>query len=322
LLIDGHNDLPWELRERYAGDLVRGDIARPLPAVHTDLPRLRAGGVSGQFWSVYVPSTLRPAEAVLATLEQFDLVTRMVEGYDELRLVTTADALEAAVAAGRVASLIGVEGGHSIANSLAVLRQLHRLGMRYLTLTHNDSTGWADSATGAASAGGLSEFGHAVVAELNRLGVIVDLSHAADTTMRAALASSIAPVIFSHSNARAVCDVPRNVPDDVLAQLPPNGGIVMVTFVSRFARAEGQATIDDVLRHLDHLRSTVGVEHIGIGGDFDGDDEVTLGLEDVSCYPRLFEALRRGGWPASDIDAVAGGNIVRVMREVEAVAGP
>ena len=319
-MIDGHNDVAWELRERFGSDLDRGDIEFALPELRTDLRRLRSGGVTGQFWSVFVPSTLRGADAVLATLEQLDLVHRMIERSPELELVTTAADLESAVRGGRIASLIGVEGGHSIASSLPVLRLLHRLGMRYLTLTHNDSTDWADSATGKQVAGGLSAFGVAVVGELNRLGVMVDLSHTADTTMRAALASSRAPVIFSHSNARAVCDVPRNIPDDVLALVSANGGIVMATFVSRFVTGKRRAGIDDVVRQLEYLRDVVGVAHIGIGGDFDGDDEMTLGLDDVSCYPRLFDALRDRGWSPADVAGLAERNILRVLRDVESVA--
>lgn len=320
MLIDGHNDLAWELRTGFETEFVAAAFAAGLPGLHTDLPRLRAGGVAAQFWSVWVPSTLPEPEAVVATLEQIDLVRRLVDASPDLELVTTAAGIERAHRAGRIASLIGVEGGHAIAGSLAVLRQLHRLGARYLTLTHNDNTAWADSATAEPVVGGLSGFGRVVVAEANRLGVMVDLSHTADITMRAALASTTAPVIFSHSNARALCDVPRNVPDDVLALVPANGGIVMVTFVARYVTGAARATIDDVVAQLEYLRASIGIDHIGIGGDFDGDDGVTVGLDDVSCYPRLFEALRARSWSERDIEAVAGANILRVMRDVEAAS--
>ena len=358
LLIDGHNDLPWAHRERFGGDLVRGDVALAQPSLHTDLRRLSAGGVKGQFWSVYVPSTMPEPHAVVATLEQIDFVRRLVDRYDGLALATTAADVERAVASGRLASLLGIEGGHAICGSLAVLRQMHHLGVRYLTLTHNDNTSWADSATDEPAVGGLSDFGRAVVAEMNRLGMIVDLSHVADTTMHDALETTTAPVIFSHSNARALCDVPRNVPDDVLALVPDNGGIVMATFVPFFvaeaaarwlnetreiarrrseeserrvdvfevirqrARTEPvpPSTLDDVVRHVEYLREAVGIAHVGIGGDFDGSDFVTPGLEDVASDPRLFDALRARRWSDSELDGLAGRNIVRVMRDVEAVA--
>lgn len=320
MLIDGHNDLAWAHREAFGCDLDRGDVALPQPRLHTDLPRLRAGGVGGQIWSVYVPSTLPEPEAVVATLEQIDFVRRLTARYDELALATTADEVERAVADGRIASLLGIEGGHSIGGSLAVLRAMHDLGVRAMTLTHNDNVAWADAATDEPAVGGLSGFGRAVVAEMNRIGMIVDLSHVADTTARDALQSTTAPVIFSHSNARAVCDVPRNVPDDVLALVPGNGGIVMATFVAWLVTTAPRATIDDVVAQLEHLREVVGPEHLGIGGDFDGDDAVTAGLEDVAAYPRLFDALRARGWSAAELDGLAGRNLLRVMRDVEAVA--
>jgi membrane dipeptidase len=357
VLIDGHNDLPWAHREAFGYDLDRGDIALPQPDLQTDLPRLSRGGVQGQFWSVYVPSTLSEPQAVVATLEQIDFVRRLVSRYDQLALATTADQVKQAVANGRLASLLGIEGGHSIGGSLGVLRQLYNLGARYMTLTHNRNTAWADSATDEPAVGGLSDFGRAVVAEMNRLGMIVDLSHVADATMHDALETTAAPVIFSHSNARAVCDVSRNVPDEVLALVPDNGGMVMATFVPFFVaepvarwmseamelarmrrgNPEGpldpfevireralsepppRATLDDVVMHLDYLREAVGVAHIGIGGDFDGSDHVTVGLEDVASYPRLFDALRARGWSASELDGLAGRNLLRVMRDVEAV---
>ena len=327
-LIDGHNDLPWAHREAFGYDLDAGDVALPRPELHTDLPRLSAGGVKGQFWSVYVPSTLPEPQAVVATHEQIDYVHRLVARYDRLVLATTADEVEDAVADGRLASLLAIEGGHAICGSLAVLRELHKLGVRAMTLTHNESTAWADSATDEPAVGGLSDFGRSVVAEMNRLGMIVDLSHVADATMHDALETTSAPVIFSHSNARAVCDVPRNVPDDVLALIPGNGGIVMVTFVPHFIAGSvaritdppPHATLDDVVVQFEYLREAVGVAHIGIGGDFDGCEHVTPGLEDVASYPRLFAALRARGWSAAELDAIAGRNLLRVMRDVDAAA--
>ena len=358
-LIDGHNDLPWEARVQVGYDFGRMDVSRRVESTHTDLPRLRAGGVGGQFWSVFVPSTLEGDAAVTATLEQIDGVHQMIERYAaELALARTADEVVAATRQGRIASLLGAEGGHSIGCSLGTLRGLYALGVRYLTLTHNDNVPWADSATDAPRAGGLTGFGREVVREMNRLGMMVDLSHVADTTMRAALDTTTAPVIFSHSSARARCDSPRNVPDDVLTALADNGGICMVTFVPEFvsprtaqwrieaaaaAAAEGveakdwvqfqrfaktyrrthpkpEATVTDVVAHLDHVREVAGVQHIGIGGDYDGTDTLPVGLEDVSGYPRLVAALLDRRWSESDIALLVRGNILRVMRDVESVA--
>jgi membrane dipeptidase len=237
-IVDGHNDLPWALRKLARNDLDACDIATDQSRrLHTDLARMRAGGVGAQFWSVYVPSTLAGDHAVSATLEQIDVVRRLVERHpDHLRLASTADDMESARAEGRIASLLGAEGGHSIDSSLATLRALHRLGVRYMTLTHNTNVPWADSATDTAAAGGLTRFGQEVVREMNRLGMLVDLSHVSPGTMHDALDASEAPVIFSHSSARALNDHPRNIPDDVLSRLPANGGVAMVTFVPRFIR--------------------------------------------------------------------------------------
>ena len=366
LVVDGHNDLPWALRTKAGYDLDAMDIAQPQPSLHTDIPRLRAGRVGGQFWSVYVPCSFSGADAVTATLEQVDVVHRLVERHpDDLVLVTDADGLEAALASGRIASLMGAEGGHSIDGSLAVLRDLHRLGVRYLTLTHNANTDWADSATDVPRHGGLTRFGREVVAELNRLGMLVDLSHVAATTMHDALDVTAAPVVFSHSGARAVADHPRNVPDDVLTRLPGNGGVCMVTFVPRFvspaaaawaaevhdaALAAGvdprdlealetfgdaydrpcpPATLADVVAHVEHVREVAGLAHVGLGGDYDGTTATPEGLEDVSCYPALLDALRARGWSRSDLVALGSGNVVRVLREagsagagLRAVRGP
>jgi len=358
-LIDGHNDFPWQARAQTGYDFARLDIATSLSTTSTDLARLRTGRVGAQFWSVFVPSNLPGDTAVTATLEQVDAVHHLVASYpDDLGFARTADELQAVLASGRIASLMGAEGGQSIGSSLAALRMLHVLGVRYMTLTHNDNTPWADSATDVPALGGLSRFGVEVVREMNRIGMMVDLSHVSPDTMRAALAAAEAPVIFSHSSARGVTHVPRNVPDDVLETMRVGGGTCMVTFVPEFInehvarwRAEAaaaaaqvgvdakdyvdflaftrarahdhpkpQATIDDVVRHCEHVREVAGIDHIGIGGDYDGTDTYPVGLEDVSGYPRLFAALAGRGWSDDDLAKLAGGNTLRVMRDVEAVA--
>ena len=358
-LIDGHNDLPWALREARGSDADHTDLAAPVDFLHTDLPRLAQGRVGAQFWSVFVPGSLAGETAVAATLEQVDLVRRMVGRYpDALELAFTAADVERIFAAGKVASLMGAEGGHSIASSLGVLRSLYELGVRYMTLTHNSNVGWADSATDEPDCGGLSEFGRQVVGEMNRLGMLVDLSHVAATTMRDALDAARAPVIFSHSSARALCDHPRNVPDEILAALPANNGVCMATFVPRFVSQEcrnwdreleqdmkqrgmdtndratwvaarqewvqahpsPRATIAQVADHVEHVREVAGVDHVGIGSDFDGTDQLPDGLTDVSCFPALFAALLDRGWSEADCGRLAGGNLLRVMREVEAAA--
>jgi membrane dipeptidase len=358
-LIDGHNDLMWEARQQVGYDFGRLDLASPVASTQTDLPRLRAGGVGAQFWSVWVPSTLSEGAAIIQTLEQIDAVHQMVARYgDHLGLARTADELEAVFASGRIASLMGAEGGHSIGCSLAALRMLHLLGVRYLTLTHNDNVPWADSASDEPVVGGLSAFGAEVVREMNRIGMLVDLSHVSADTMRDALRVSEVPVMFSHSSARVVCDMTRNVPDDVLQTLGGKGGVCMVTFVPEFVSpAAGQwrkeasaaarkvgvnptdhmafdrfattyrkrhakptATIDQVIAHIEHVREVAGVNHVGIGGDFDGTGDLPIGLEDVSGYPRLFVALANRGWSYQDLTKLAGGNILRVMRDAEAGA--
>ncbi|MFD4789858.1 dipeptidase [Streptomyces sp. NPDC058459] len=358
-VVDGHNDLPWALREQVAYDLAARDIAAPQGAhLHTDLPRLREGGVGAQYWSVYVRSDL--PDAVPATLEQIDCVTRLIERYpDQLAPALTAADMEAARASGRIASLMGAEGGHSIANSLGTLRGLYALGVRYMTLTHNDNVDWADSATDEPKAGGLTAFGREVVREMNRLGMLVDLSHVAATTMRDALDAGSAPVIFSHSSARAVCDHPRNIPDDVLERLPANGGMAMVTFVPKFVlqaavdwtaaaddnmRAHGLhhldtteegmkvhrefeerhprpvATVSTVADHLDHMREVAGIDHLGIGGDYDGTAFTPDGLDDVSGYPNLIAELLERGWSEPDLAKLTWQNAVRVLGAAEDVA--
>jgi membrane dipeptidase len=360
-LIDGHNDLPYVIRERGTPprDVTAFDLRRPAPG-DTDIARLRAGGVGGQFWSVYVPSTPEVGARgfARAQLEQIDIALRMIEHYpDALSLALTADDVERARAAGRIASLLGIEGGHAIENSLGALRAYWRLGVRYMTLTHFNGTDWADSATDVARHGGLTKFGVEVVREMNRLGMLVDISHVSEETMHDVLDAAAAPVIFSHSNARALSPTPRNVPDSVLARLPANGGVVMVSFISLFAvqgqeharwqeafeRATGvklgdaaydaahaeytaahpepRATIADVADHVEHVRDVAGIDHVGIGADFFGEPVwMAAGLEDVSCYPALFAELLRRGWSEAELAGLARGNVLRVLRQAELAA--
>jgi membrane dipeptidase len=358
-LVDGHNDLPWSIRTRFGPDLGRLDLAGPVAGTHTDLPRLRRGGVGGQFWSVYVPGTLQGDAAVATTLEQVDLVHRMIRRHpDDLELALSAEDVAAAFSRGRIASLLGAEGGHSIAASMGVLRMLHGLGVRYLTLTHNVNVPWADSATDVPAVGGLSAFGREVVHEMHRIGMLVDLSHVADSTARDVLSMAEAPVIFSHSGARAVCDHPRNVPDSLLGRLPANGGVCMVTFVPDFVsprcrawalelrteierrgldpRDAGvraavgaeyaddhprpRAALGEVADHIEHVRTIAGIDHVGIGGDYDGTDDVPDGLEDVACYPALIAELLDRGWSRDECVRLIGGNVLRVLREAAAVS--
>ena len=321
-LIDGHNDYPWALRERSAAlDLGLLDIAVPQPKLHTDIPRLRRGGVGGQFWSVYVPATMQGPPAIRATLEQIDVVHRMMRKYPEtFEFAGTAADIERIFKAGRIASLIGMEGGHSIDNSLAALRMFYAAGARYMTLTHSANIPWADSGTDKPRAGGLTAFGEEVVREMNRLGMMVDLSHTSPDPMRDAIRVSEAPVIFSHSVARALNDHGRNVPDEILKLLPANGGMVMVTFVPVFLRAGGKATLADVANHLDHIRKVAGPDHVGLGSDFDGIPAVPAGLEDVSRFPALTAELLRRGWPEEDVRKALGQNTLRVMRRAEETA--
>jgi membrane dipeptidase len=355
-VIDGHNDLLWTARVEAAYDFSRLDVGTGGTPTHTDLPRMRAGGMGAQFWSVYVPTRLTGDAAVSATLEQVDAARMLTSRYaDQLAWATTADEVEDAWASDRMASLAGAEGGHSIGCSLGTLRQLHELGVRYLTLTHNANTPWADSATDTPVAGGLTPFGREVVREMNRLGMMVDLSHVSADTMRAALEVAEAPAIFSHSSARAVTDSPRNVPDDVLEATARGGGVCMVTFVPKFvnaacadahrelvaaAAAEGipeadgvrfadferawvldhpqpTATLADVVAHVEHVREVAGIDHVGLGGDYDGVEALPVGLEDVSTYPALLAELAGRGWSAEDLARLTCRNTLRVMREVE-----
>ncbi len=321
-LIDGHNDYPWALRENNAErDLDKLDIRTPQPKLMTDIPRLRAGGVGGQFWSVYIPVTIQGPAAVVATLEQIDIVHRMVRKYpDTFELATTAADVERIFKAGRIASLIGMEGGHSIDNSLAALRMFHEAGARYMTLTHSTNVAWADSCSDKPASNGLSKFGEEVVREMNRLGMMVDLSHTSPETMEDAIRVSEAPVIFSHSGARAINDHVRNVPDNVLAMLPKNGGVVMANFYPGFLTKDGKATLADVANHMDHIRKVAGPDHVGIGSDYDGIPTVPVGLEDVSTYPALTAELLRRGWSDNDVKKALGLNVLRVMRQVETVS--
>ncbi len=338
-LIDGHNDYPWALRGLDPGrDFSKADLSKPVPALHTDIARLRQGGVGGQFWSVYTPSTMTGQEAVRVTLEQIDIVHRMTKRWPEtFAMAYTAADIERSFKAGRIGSLIGMEGGHSIDDSLPALRMFYALGARYMTLTHNGNLRWADAAADQPVVGGLSKFGEEVVREMNRLGMLVDLSHVSAEAMADALRVSEAPVIFSHSSAKALCNVPRNVPDDVLQLTARNGGVVMVTFVPGFisqavadfdakpeAARKGQAppkaTLVQVADHIDHIRKVAGIDHVGIGGDFDGISSVISGLEDVSTYPALTAELLRRGYSDDEVKKILGLNVLRVMKQAEAVA--
>jgi membrane dipeptidase len=360
-VFDGHNDYPWQVRELAKGDVAALDMREPQPRLHTDFARLSRGGVGAQFWSVYVPSTMQGTTAVSATLEQIDIVHRMMARYpDRLELALTAADIERIQKSGKIASLIGMEGGHSIDGSLGALRMMYRLGARYMTLTHSLNTPWADSATDTPAHQGLTSFGEDVVREMNRLGMLVDLSHVSPDTMADALRVTSAPVIFSHSSAKALANVPRNVPDNILAQITKNGGIVMVTFVPGFISQEvadynarenterarltalsgstpdsitrgvdawhtsnpaPRATLIQVADHIDHIRKIAGIDHIGLGGDFDGITQVVLGLEDVATYPDLIAELLRRGYSDEDVKKITGRNILRVLKAAEKAAG-
>jgi membrane dipeptidase len=372
-LIDGHNDLPWEIRDRFKGDLAAVDLKSdtshlPFPAgdapLMTDLPRMHAGGMGGQFWSVWIPSAMKGPEAVQMTLEQMDLVKRMVARYPgDLEMAYTAADVRRIHQAHKIASMIGIEGGHQINNSLAALRQMYDAGARYMTLTHTLNTAWADSATDAPTHHGLTAFGIEVVREMNRLGMLVDLSHVSPDTMRAALGVSAAPVIFSHSSARALDDHPRNVPDDILRSVAANGGVVMVNFAPGYVsdarnrwdadraaeatrfnsppyiglyigqpdRAKAaladweqnhprpETTLSQVADHVEHIRQAAGVDHVGLGSDFDGIEDAPVGLDAVDKYPALLQELMRRGWSDADIAKLAGENVLRVMAAAEKV---
>ncbi len=359
-LVDGHNDLPWAIRRAAVSpmDVEAYDLGKKT-AGHTDLARLRTGMLGAQFWSVYIPGDIADSGFARVQLEQIDIGRRIVAKYPQFQWALTAPAIRAAFRNRRIGSLLGVEGGHAIENSLGALRVYYDLGVRYMTLTHNVTLDWADAATGEQRHGGLTPFGEEVVREMNRLGMLVDLSHVSPGTMSDALNVTQAPVIFSHSSARAIADVPRNVPDSILRRLPSNGGVVMVTFVPGFispeivararrrqtaegesrtrfggdtagvgrelaawdsANAMPRATLAQVADHIEHIRRVAGPDHVGIGGDFDGIDEVVLGLEDVSTYPALFAELSRRGWAERDLRKLAGENVLRVLERADLVA--
>jgi membrane dipeptidase len=338
-LVDGHNDLPWAIREHAAAphDVVAYDLRTRTPG-HTDIERLRAGRVGAQFWSVYIPSNATETGAAKMQLEQIDIAHRVIQRYPDVfeLALTTADVTRI-FRSGRIASMLGMEGGHAIENSLGALRAFYDLGVRYMTLTHSANIDWADSCCALRQHGGLTEFGREVVREMNRLGMLVDLSHVSAESMHDALDVTEAPVIFSHSSARAVTNHPRNVPDDVLQRMRENGGVVMITFVPGFINneilawqqlppsqrretPEPRATMEDVIRHIEHVRRVAGIDHVGIGGDYDGITTVPVGLEDVSTYPALLAELARRGWSDGDLRKLAGENTLRAWREAERVA--
>ncbi|XP_021918235.1 dipeptidase 1-like isoform X2 [Zootermopsis nevadensis] len=339
-LVDGHNDLPWNIRKflhnqlhdfHFSEDLRQQEPWSQSVWSHTDLHRLKQGMVGAQFWSAYVPCGSQYLDSVQLTLEQIDVIRRLVDKYpNQMQLVTTAKGIEEAYHSGRVASLIGVEGGHSLGSSLAVLRMFYQLGARYMTLTHTCNTPWADSSLADDPSdtlpmdfiehGGLSGFGNLVIREMNRLGMMVDLSHVSVQTMVDALDVTKAPVIFSHSSALALCNSSRNVPDHILRKLAVNGGIVMVSFFNNFLSCTDTATLHDVIAHINHIRAIAGVNHVGLGAGYDGINLTPTGLEDVSRYPMLLAELARDRqWSSSDIKKLAGSNLVRVFREVEKV---
>ena len=330
MLFDGHNDLPWEIREKGNSSFDTIDIAQDQPSLHTDIARIRKGGLKAQFWSVYVPaSTEKAGDALFQTLHQISIVQDMLKRYPEtFEQASTAADIERIVAAGKVASMMGVEGGYSIEEDISNLQRLYDLGVRYMTLTHSKSLSWADSATDEPRSNGLSDFGRDVIAEMNRLGMVVDLSHVSPETMKAALATTKAPVMFSHSSARAICDHPRNVPDDVLLLVRENGGVIMVNFYSAFivpteqlkVNKKAPGSIHDVVDHIEHLVKHAGVEHVGIGSDFDGVPMLPDQLESVAAYPLITQELLNRGYGREDIHKILGGNVLRVLRGVETAA--
>lgn len=363
-IVDGHNDLPWQLRERVSGDVakldLRADQSGLEPKLHTDIPRLRRGGVGAQIWSVWVPTTITGPEAVQTTLDQIDIVHRLVAQYPEaFELARSSSDIERIEKSGRIASLIGMEGGHSINNSLAVLRAAYELGARSMTITHSLNTPWADSATDVPKVGGLAPFGEEVIREMNRLGMLVDLSHVSEETMLDVLRVTSAPVVFTHSSARAIGQHPRNVPDSVLQRLRDNGGVVMVTFVGQFVSEASrqhdavrigeearlnrlhrdnpdavktaltewdklhpmpQPALSEVANHIDHIRRVAGIDAVGLGGDYDGTDLLPKGLEDVTGYPRLLAELARRGYTDADLKKITSGNFMRAFRRAEEVS--
>jgi len=360
-VVDGHNDFPWELREKGKSSFQSFDISKLQPKIHTDIPRLRTGGVGVQFWAAYIPTDYKKKGTVVkATLEQIDVVHRLVKQYpNDFEMAGSVADIERIRKAGKIASLIGVEGGHCIDNSLATLRMYHKLGVRYMTLTHSESTDWADSCSDVAKANGLTEFGEQVVLEMNALGMLVDLSHVSAATMKAAIKVSKAPIVFSHSSAKAIADHPRNVPDDVLELVKANRGVVMVNFYSGFITPEGtratrrifeigreikkkypdddakaeeairewikanefpRGSVHDVVDHIEHIIKVAGIDHVGIGSDFDGITRTPEQLENVSCYPYITQELLNRGYKKPDILKILGGNALRAFRDAELAA--
>jgi membrane dipeptidase len=332
-LVDGHNDLPYEIKQEAAGDVAAYDIRHSAPG-HTDIPRLRQGMVGAQFWSVYVPTSAVETGAAKAQLEQIDIAKQIFARYPDVfeEAVTTSD-VRRVFGSGKIASIMGMEGGHAIENSLSALRAFYELGARYMTLTHSAHTDWADSSEPAPRHDGLTDFGREVVREMNRLGMLVDLSHVSPKTMHDALDVAEAPVIYSHSGAWARTDHHRNVPDDVLRRLPANGGVVMVVFAPQFvnnavprisaereAPGAPRARLEDVADHIEHIARVAGIDHVGLGSDFDGIGTIPIGLEDVSTFPALLEELSRRGWSEEDLAKLAGENVLRAWGEAEAVA--
>jgi membrane dipeptidase len=368
IVIDGHNDLPWKLRQKAKSSFDVWDIAKPVPGMHTDIPRLRKGGVGAQFWAAYVPAdTLKKGTSVRTTMEQIDLIHRMLQRYPEtFEWALTADAIESAHKRGKIGSLIGVEGGHSIDGSLGVLRTYYTLGVRYMTLTHSDTLAWADSSTDVSKSGGLSDFGREVVREMNRLGMLVDISHTSDDTVRDALEVSTAPIIASHSSARALANHVRCIPDGLLRAIGEKGGVVMVNFFSGYLVPESAdyfadilevnrkmrqeypdekeyekardawrkvmqkqiteggkvkpGTVKDVVNHIDHIVKVAGIDHVGLGGDYDGVSMLPEGMGDVSSYPLITQELLNRGYSEKDIHKILGGNTLRALRAAEKVA--
>jgi membrane dipeptidase len=323
-LVDGHNDLPWAIRGSAAAPRDVHAPAHDLRArtpFHTDIPRLRKGMVGAQFWSVYIPFAASAEGAAKVQLEQIDIAEQIIAAHpDVFEKALTASDVERIFGAGRIASILGMEGGHALENSLGALRAYYGMGVRYLTLTHNGTLDWVDAANDEHRHGGLTEFGKEVVREMNRLGMLVDLSHTSSGAMRDVLDVSAAPVMWSHANAQGLHDHPRNVPDDVLRRVPANGGVVMVTFVPGFLTSRERATIADVADHIEYVVKLAGMDHVGIGSDFDGISSTPVGLEDVSTYPALFAELSRRGWSEENLAKLAGENVLRVMRDAEAVA--
>jgi membrane dipeptidase len=353
-LVDGHNDLPWLIREETGGDVTAFQLEEEND-FDTDIPRLRRGLVGAQFWSVWIPGETAAADSKRIQLEQIDTARQIIDTHPEtFELASTAEDIERIFATGKIASLLGMEGGYALNNSLAAIGEYYELGVRYMTLTHNATLDWADAALGEQRHGGLTAFGRDVVREMNRAGMIVDIAHTSPATMQQTLDVALAPVIFSHAAAAAIVDHPRNVADDVLLRLPDNGGVVMVTFIPSFLSKEVwemeeklwatdapigtvqefrgmweaydaefgavRASIDDVADHIEHIRDIAGVKHVGIGSDYWGMPDMPLGLEDVSGFPRLFAELIQRGWNDEDLRMLAGGNILRVMRQVEVIA--